>query len=597
MIPKTIYVVTDVHTIYGHGHFSRMLILANALKANDYRVCFATENNNDAISTLAEKNSFAYLDLSLKPFHDHDTSHNDNIACIIVDKRESPIEFIKKLKKIAPTIIIDSNGDERVLADVLIQMLPSVYENNDVNIDPYSCTILNVEQDEEREASESVLVYVGEVKGLLDYLLEILKVIRDYHFEIVAGESIIEENINLPKHISIRPFSDNLHEKTYKACITYFGLTAFECCCLRTPVALISPTDVHASLAKSNSDIFFDIGGVYNEIDSRTARDNIKYFLHSSIIKSSLIKHSMKIDKGNAINNFLSIIENIEELRNPTCCVCKNPLKSIISRRKASNLYRCEKCKTLNQIYFDKLGENYDKSYFMSEYKNQYGRSYEEDAITLRLLAKSRLDELKKIKPHGRILELGSAMGFFVSEALGYGYEASGLEISAYAASYAKTKLEVDVRCASVEDFDYIEDEYDIICAWYVLEHLPSLMNLLDRLHKSLKKGGILALSMPNGYGITARRKKDYYAGVVPLDHCYEFCPKSLIKLMKQKGFKHVKTISKGIYLSRFLDTMPKSLSFLNKNELFGFLYKKYAEKHQLGDTFEAYFVKNKPKA
>ncbi len=587
MLYKTIYIITDVHANYGRGHFSRMHILAKELKENGYLVYFATENHNEPIETLAKKNGFLYADLSSS-----EKNNADNISCIIVDKRESPSEYIKRLKKIAPVIIVDSDGEECKLADIVIQMLPSVYENNDVNVKPYSCTILNVNKDEEREASENVLVYVGEIKGLFEYLLSILASLKEYHFEIVCDESIIDKYAKIPNNITIRPFSDNLHQKTYKACITYFGLTAFECCYLRTPVALISPTTVHAELAKNNSDIFFDIGGLYTEVDTRTARENIKYFLHSSIIKSSLIKNSMKIDTENAVINFLGIIQQVENLNNPTCCVCQKPLKNLTSRRKASNLYRCEKCKTINQIYFDDLGENYDKSYFMSEYKNQYGRSYEEDATTLRLLAKSRLDIIKKIKPHGRILELGSAMGFFVSEAVNYGYEAQGIEISAYASSYAKSKLEVDVRCASVEDFDYIEDEYDIICAWYVLEHLPSLNTLLDKLYLSLKKGGILAFSMPNSYGITGQKKKDYYAGIVPLDHCFEFSPKSINRLLKKKGFKNVQTVAKGIHLSRFVDTLPKSLSFLNSNALFGFLYKKHAEKHQLGDTFEAYFVK-----
>ncbi len=586
MLNKTIYIITDVHTIYGRGHFSRMLILANALKKKEYRVCFATENHNESLSILARQSEFPYVNLS-----SDEEGITNGVHSIIVDKRETAPEFIKSLKKIAPVIIVDSNGEERKLADVVIQMLPSVYESSDVNVLPYKCTILNVSK-EEKSVLDKVLVYVGEIRGLLEYMLNALSPLKEYSFDIVADESIIDEDLKPPKNVTIKPFSENIHTHIYKACITYFGLTAFECCYLRTPVALISPTDIHAELAKLNSDIFFDVGGVYGELDIKTARDNIKYFLHSSIVKSSLIKNSMKIDTDNGISNFINIIDKIANLNNPTCCVCEKPLKNLISRRKVSNLYRCEKCKTINQIYFDNLDENYDKSYFMSEYKNQYGRSYEEDATTLRLLAKSRLDELKKIKPNGRILELGSAMGFFVSEALNYGYDAAGIEISAYASSYAKTKLDVNVRCASVETFDYIEDEYDIICAWYVLEHLPTLITLLDKLYLSLKKGGILAFSMPNGYGITGQRKKEHYANIVPLDHYYEFSPKSIEKLLKKKGFKRVKTIAKGIHLSRYVDTLPKSLKFLSNNPLFGHWYKRHAERHQLGDTFEAYFVK-----
>ena len=579
-----ICIVTKVHGIYGHGHSSRMLVLANAIAANGGGVCFISDDKDDPIYELARQNAFNSTDLA--------SLNRDNVSCIIIDKRESSIDYMKKLKEIAPVIIIDSNGHECKIADVVIQMFPSIHDNADVNIKPYDYTILNLPKNIPSITSDRILVYVGGVKDLMEYLIDVFSNIKEHNFDIVADSSIIDNNLPLPKNIFVKPFSNTIYDKTYKAAITYFGLTAFECCSLRIPVALISPTDYHAILTKKNEDMFFDIGGFYKNLDKRKAKDNIRYFLRSSVIKSSLIKNTRKINASDAIKNFLDIIENIKNNHDIICDVCSNHLTNIISRRNISNLYRCEKCKTIKQVYFGKLEQSYDKSYFVANYKNQYGRSYEEDSSTLRLLARNRLDEIKKIKPEGNILELGSAMGFFLSEAKNYGYTAKGIEISAYAVSYAKSKLDVDIKCKSLENFEYKENEYDIICAWYVLEHLPTLIDLIDKLYISLKKGGILAFAMPNGYGITAIKKKDYYANLVPVDHVYEFSVKSIDMLLSQKGFVRVKNIAKGIHVSRFVDTIPKMFSFLNKSKMFNILYKRTINLLKLGDTFEAYYIK-----
>jgi len=581
---EIVYIVTKIHGIYGYGHFSRMLILGNAIKSDGYEVCFISDGNDDPIYELARQNAFDSSDgipLTKK-----------NVCCIIVDKRESSVGYIKKLKEIAPVIIIDSNGHECSIADIVIQMFPSIYDSDSVNIKPYDYTILNLPKNSPSTVSDSVLVYVGDIKELMEYLVDVFSNIKEHNFEIVADSSIIDNDLSLPKNITIKPFSNDVYDKIYKAAITYFGLTAFECCSIRIPVALISPTDYHAILTNRNSDIFFDIGGFYQNLDKRKAKDNIRYFLRSSITKSSLIKNTRKIDTGDAIKNFLNIIKNIKKNRYITCDVCSNHLVNIISRRNISNLYRCEKCKTIKQVYFAKLEQIYDKSYFVCDYKNQYGRSYEDDSTTLRLLARNRLDEIKKIRPTGNILELGSAMGFFLSEARNYGYNAKGIEISAYAVSYAKSKLDVDIKCKSLEDFEYKKNEYDIICAWYVLEHLPTLVDLIDRFYISLKEGGLLAFAMPNGYGITAIKKKDYYASMVPIDHAYEFSVKSIDMLLSKKGFVRVKNIAKGIHVSRFVDTIPKMFSFLNRNKIFNILYKRTISFLKLGDTFEAYYIK-----
>lgn len=92
---------------------------------------------------------------------------------------------------------------------------------------------------------------------------------------------------------------------------------------------------------------------------------------------------------------------------------------------------------------------------FIEDYKNQYGKTYEEDKENLKRLAKNRLDIIKDIKPEGKILDLGSAMGFFLKEASLNGYKTEGIEISEYAANYCVSNLNLNVHNISLLDFEY----------------------------------------------------------------------------------------------------------------------------------------------
>lgn len=585
---KIIFIFTNINGIYGRGHYSRMNILAEKLELSGFNVFFISENENDDILLLAKERGHQTLLIK--------EAFKKTAAAVVVDKRETDSFLIRRLKDIAPVIVIDSIGNERNDADIVIEMLPTKEtksEKDIVNIKPYSFTILKTSKNKNLEKSREVLVYVGDNRDLFDFLTSVLQNIKTHTFIVVANFPFdeVDYNRNTFDNIFVSKMKENLFDKLYSAFITYFGLSSFEALGLGIPTALISPTEYHNELAKENVSMFYNLG-FYKHADKRKMTDDIKYFLRSEYVKNDLLKNAKNIDTEFSLNNFVRLFENIGKIKNVSCDVCGQGIKDISFRANIGNLYRCKKCKTIQQRYFIPADAEYNKSYFTDEYKAQYGVSYEEDKALLCLMARDRLSVLKKIKGKGTLLELGSAMGFFVREALDFGYDAEGIEISSYAASYARSHLGVNVKCASVDDFEYKKKGYDVICAWYVLEHLPNLISFLDTIYLSLKDNGVLAFSMPNCRGLTGRFKKNYYHSIVPKDHAYEFSPKSINKLLRKKGFVKYKIVIKGIHFKRFISLLPKCFYFLENIGFINFLYKHFASFAGWGDTFEAYYIK-----
>ena len=572
-IKKKICVITDINGIYGLGHFTRMKFIANELNFF-YDFIFSSINNE---SELFSKSN---LNLNIETCKLSEIK-KINPYLIIVDSREVDKKYIKRLKKISPVIIVDSVGEERNFADIVIEMLPNLDNSDLVNIKPFSATILNSNIKPKYDSEAPILVYLGFNNDLKNKAFEIISKIENEKFVFIESQ-------NESENIISKKFSPDIFENPYSAVITYFGLTAFECIEAKIPVILLSPTKYHNDLGEKCGDIFFNLG-FFEDINIEEAFNKIKNFLFDLDLQNEYKEKSKNIDTEKSIERIKIIIDNIEDFKNIECVFCKSKNIEIKNRNAESNLYKCKKCNSLFRKYFLPVSTDYSSKYFIEDYKNQYGKTYEEDEENLKALAKNRLEIIKSVKPAGKILDLGSAMGFFLKEASSNGYETEGIEISEYAANYCVNNLNLNVHNISLLDFEYKEKEYDIITAWYVLEHIYDFDKLLKNILFSLKDGGIFAFAMPNGNGISGRHNKNYFK-IVPSDHAFETNPKALDNFLKNYSLKRAHLKNKSVYYDRFCDIF--NLKFLKENKTSKKLYNLFAEKYNLGDTFECVYKK-----
>ena len=148
---KKICIITDINGIYGFGHFTRMKFIASRLQ-DFYDFIFSSINN--------ESELFSKLNQNIETCK-FDEIKKINPYLIIVDCREVDKKYIKRLKKISPIIIVDSVGEERNFADIVIEMLPNLDNSDLVNIKPFSATILNSNIKPRYDSEAPILVYLG----------------------------------------------------------------------------------------------------------------------------------------------------------------------------------------------------------------------------------------------------------------------------------------------------------------------------------------------------------------------------------------------------------------------------------------------------
>jgi len=105
---------------------------------------------------------------------------------------------------------------------------------------------------------------------------------------------------------------------------------------------------------------------------------------------------------------------------------------------------------------------------------------------------------LSQYKGKGRLLDVGTGLGFFPAEMKSRGWEAMGVEISKKAMDYARNVFGLTVHPGPVEKIGFPDNYFDAITGFYVIEHLPDPMAFLKECHRILKPGGLLLLRYPH---------------------------------------------------------------------------------------------------
>lgn len=107
---------------------------------------------------------------------------------------------------------------------------------------------------------------------------------------------------------------------------------------------------------------------------------------------------------------------------------------------------------------------------------------------------------IRDLKDCEAILEVGCGDGKFLQQLKCT--RAVGLECNPLAIAQAREKglnvLDVTLREFAQEH----EQEFDGVCAFQVLEHVPEPIEFLRMLEKCLKPNGLMALAVPNAFGI-----------------------------------------------------------------------------------------------
>ncbi len=179
-----------------------------------------------------------------------------------------------------------------------------------------------------------------------------------------------------------------------------------------------------------------------------------------------------------------------------------------------------------------------------------------------------RLKTIKQFSKKGRILDVGCAYGFFLEVAEEEGWEGYGVEISEYAARYAKEELGLKVSLGELKEVRYPSEYFEVVTLWDVIEHLPDPLGELKEINRILRKGGIVALSTPAIDSLFAKLSGKRWIGFqCPWEHIYYFSRSTISKLLEKAGFEVVRigTIGRICDLRYIADRFKLYSSFISR--------------------------------
>lgn len=246
------------------------------------------------------------------------------------------------------------------------------------------------------------------------------------------------------------------------------------------------------------------------------------------------------------------------------CNVCGSESKRAYRPSNRLGLVQCTEC---GLIYVsprpaaEKLYELYGESYFRNEESGVVGYTdYSKDEPNIRRSSRLRLTHIERFtRGQGRLLDVGCATGFFISEAQRRGWKVEGLDVSAYTIRYAREKLGLDAHLGSLTDVDLPPGAYDAVTMWDVIEHVPDPKEYIRAVSRLLRSGGIYELSTPDIGSLPAKLTGNRWIGYKLSDeHIYYFSVATLSRLLEDVGFDvvHVRHIGKYVTSRLFFDRL-----------------------------------------
>jgi 2-polyprenyl-3-methyl-5-hydroxy-6-metoxy-1,4-benzoquinol methylase len=188
-----------------------------------------------------------------------------------------------------------------------------------------------------------------------------------------------------------------------------------------------------------------------------------------------------------------------------------------------------------------------------------YGRDYYEGAVFENYLGdqdvriasgRDRVRRIGAIVPSGRLLDVGCAAGFFLLAA-SERYEVAGVELSAFAAQYAREEFGLQVFTGELADTRFDDGAFDVVTLWDVIEHVLEPRAVIAEAARVTRPDGLLVLTTGNIEGRLARRNLERWNLMTPPAHLTFFSPSTLERLLNGSGFEIIRRVADGVFSSR----------------------------------------------
>ncbi|MCS6795559.1 MAG: class I SAM-dependent methyltransferase [Raineya sp.] len=266
------------------------------------------------------------------------------------------------------------------------------------------------------------------------------------------------------------------------------------------------------------------------------------------------------------------MLENIS-----ACPICENHQFSSFLTCKdytvSGEEFHLQKCLNCGFIFTsprpssDVLGNYYKSENYISHSDTQKGLINKLYHLARKIALQRKLKLVQRINHFrkGTILDFGCGTGYFLKTCLQAGWQAEGIEPDENARQFASNytgkqifsslqeiyskkfsftlssfqgRYEGGSNDFSMQNHNIIDNKFDIITLWHVLEHIPSLNETLSELKNLLNPQGKLVIAVPNRESWDAQVFQQFWAAYDVPRHLWHFSKKDMKALCHKHNLK-----------------------------------------------------------
>jgi SAM-dependent methyltransferase len=228
------------------------------------------------------------------------------------------------------------------------------------------------------------------------------------------------------------------------------------------------------------------------------------------------------------------------------CALCGAVERTHVLDKDGYPIARCRSCGLVQvdvELGRDELEQIYGEDFFTEEelfhdYVAQRDVRLESGASLSAILA--------RLVPDGRLLDVGSAAGFFLEAASRY-YEVTGVEFSPFAADFARREFGHRVLTGDVTEAGLEGEQFDVVTMWATIEHMADPLAAVRAVAGLTRPGGLFVLSTGDVTGPLARRDLYGWNLMLPPYHLFFFSPQTIELLLAKAGFRLRKIVYDGV--------------------------------------------------
>ena len=153
-------------------------------------------------------------------------------------------------------------------------------------------------------------------------------------------------------------------------------------------------------------------------------------------------------------------------------------------------------------------------------------------------------DVYRQLDENSRILDVGCGAGAFLNRVKAEkGCKVYGVDISEAAVETAKNSFGLDIFKGTIAEAPFKDGSFDVITAWWYLEHVPDPHATAAKISSLLKNDGFCIIGVPNYESFNAKVFKDKWYHLDCPRHLCIWTPSSMKRLLGQHGLSVTRII------------------------------------------------------